>query len=97
MADGDIYLHPKLHFSTPAAYKDIYNASARWDKAWVTYKPFMRTDGPVTVGISSVAGAKSRRDVIHAMCSRRSVLQTEDVMEKNVGDIKPPLGLALTR
>jgi hypothetical protein len=72
----------QLHFSKPSAFHDIYNASSRWQKERVLYESFGE-DGS-SFGLRDYAEAKQRKDVLQPLFSRRSILNMQWLVRKNV-------------
>lgn len=61
----------QLHFSSPAAYHDIYNNKNRWDKEKTLYQSFGEDES--SFGFLSHNEAKERRDAMARLFSVQSV------------------------
>lgn len=73
----------ELHFATPAAFNDIYNAASQWDKSPTQYQSFGGAKPLVSVAFLSYAEAKPRRDALLSIFSRRTILAREKEIWQN--------------
>ncbi|KAM0418949.1 hypothetical protein ACHAPT_012107 [Fusarium lateritium] len=71
-----------LHFSTFQAHCDIYNQNSRWDKDKSVYAAVMEENS--SFGITAHKAAKQRREVVQPFYSRRSILQMQDAINRQM-------------
>ncbi|KIN07937.1 hypothetical protein OIDMADRAFT_99899 [Oidiodendron maius Zn] len=72
----------ELSFSDPAAYHEIYNGSNRWDKEPTLYQCFGQDYS--TFGCLKYADAKTRRDILGPMFSRKAISDYQGLIQTNV-------------
>ncbi|KAI7410308.1 hypothetical protein KC332_g6482, partial [Hortaea werneckii] len=70
-----------LHFSAPAAYHDIYNNANRWDKEGRLYRSF--GEDRSSFGFLTYMEAKSRKDVLAPLFSRRAISDLQHLIQKH--------------
>ena len=79
----------QLHFSTAQAYSDIYSQSAKWNKDATVYGAV--ADETSSFGMTSYQAAKSRREIVQPFYSRRSVLNMQDALHRQVLQLATPV------
>ncbi|KAK9343599.1 cytochrome P450 [Lipomyces starkeyi] len=72
----------ELHFSNPAAYNDIYNSSARWDKEESLYCCF--GEDRSSFGFLTYDEAKQRKDVLQPLFSRRAIINMQGLIREKI-------------
>ncbi|KFY18588.1 hypothetical protein V493_08493 [Pseudogymnoascus sp. VKM F-4281 (FW-2241)] len=72
----------ELHFASPAAYHDIYNSSARWDKERMLYEGFGEDHS--SFGMLTYAESRPRKEVLLPLFSRRAILTMQDLVREKV-------------
>ncbi|KAH8595382.1 putative P450 monooxygenase [Bisporella sp. PMI_857] len=72
----------ELHFSSPAAYHEIYNNSNRWDKEAGLYRSF--GEDRSSFGFLTYAESKQRKDIMAPLFSRRAIFELQDLVQSNV-------------
>ncbi|KAK9311440.1 cytochrome P450 [Lipomyces starkeyi] len=72
----------ELHFSNPAAYNDIYNSSARWDKEESLYCCF--GEDRSLFGFLTYDEAKQRKDVLQPLFSRRAIINMQGLIREKI-------------
>ncbi|KAK9327706.1 cytochrome P450 [Lipomyces starkeyi] len=72
----------ELHFSNPAAYNDIYNSSARWDKEESLYCCF--GEDRSSFGFLTYNEAKQRKDVLQPLFSRRAITNMQGLIREKI-------------
>ncbi|KAF3403033.1 Cytochrome P450 monooxygenase yanH [Talaromyces pinophilus] len=71
----------QIHFSSPSAYLEIYNASNKWDKEKSLYHSF--GEDRSSFGFLTYNEAKERRDVLLKLFSKRAIADVQGlVLEK---------------
>ncbi|KAK9234108.1 cytochrome P450 [Lipomyces kononenkoae] len=70
----------ELHFSHPAAYNDIYNSAARWDKEESLYRCF--GEDRSSFGFLTYIEAKQRKDVLQPLFSRRAIVKIQSLIRE---------------
>lgn len=73
----------QLHFANPAAYHDIYNSSARWDKERMLYEGFGEDHS--SFGMLTYAESRPRKEVLLPLFSRRAILTMQGLVREKVG------------
>ena len=74
----------QLHFATPQAYHDIYNAKNRWDKDAKLYNALRSADGHASFHLTRFRDAKQRREPMIPLFSRSSILSMQHLLSENV-------------
>ncbi|GES60586.1 putative cytochrome P450 [Aspergillus terreus] len=75
----------ELHFSSPAAYMDIYNMNNRWDKDPALYEAFGESDS--SFGRLSYRDAKERKNVLQSLFSKKAAVQAHHLVESKVVEL----------
>ncbi|KAG2418560.1 hypothetical protein HFD88_001661 [Aspergillus terreus] len=75
----------ELHFSSPAAYMDIYNMNNRWDKDPALYEAFGESDS--SFGRLSYRDAKERKNVLQSLFSKKAAVQAHRLVESKVVEL----------
>ncbi|KAL4912990.1 cytochrome P450 [Aspergillus aurantiobrunneus] len=75
----------ELHFHSPAAYLEIYNANHRWDKEKSLYHSF--GEDRSSFGYLTYREAKERKDVLSRRFSRKAVQEAQKIVEGIVLDL----------
>ena len=71
----------QIHFSSPSAYLEIYNACNKWDKEKSLYHSF--GEDRSSFGFLTYNEAKERRDVLLKLFSKRAIADVQGlVLEK---------------
>ncbi|KAB5513113.1 putative P450 monooxygenase [Coniochaeta sp. 2T2.1] len=79
----------ELHFAKPSAFNEIYNASLRWDKEKTLYESFGEDHS--SFGLLKYAEAKQRKDVLQPLFSRRSIINMQWLVRKNMDHLAETL------
>ncbi|KFX89674.1 hypothetical protein V490_06862 [Pseudogymnoascus sp. VKM F-3557] len=72
----------ELHFANPAAYHDIYNSSARWDKERMLYEGFGEDHS--SFGMLTYAESRPRKEVLLPLFSRRAILSMQGLVREKI-------------
>ncbi|KAK9366241.1 cytochrome P450 [Lipomyces kononenkoae] len=72
----------ELHFSDPAAYNDIYNSAARWDKEESLYRCF--GEDRSSFGFLTYIESKQRKDVLQPLFSRRAIVKMQGLIREKI-------------
>ena len=71
----------QIHFSSPSAYLEIYNAYNKWDKEKSLYHSF--GEDRSSFGFLTYNEAKERRDVLLKLFSKKAIADVQGlVLEK---------------
>lgn len=65
----------QIHFSSPSAYLEIYNANNKWDKEKSLYHSF--GEDRSSFGFLTYNEAKERRDVLLKLFSKKAIADVQ--------------------
>src|SRR6266702_3668662 len=74
-------LYPKLHFSNPSVYKEIYNLGNKWDK---DHHLYYATDLDSFFGSPRYPEVKLRRGVLNPFFSKASIVRMQHLVQERV-------------
>lgn len=72
----------QLHFNTPSAYNDIYVQGHRFTKDPRVYQAFQQDE--CSLCLIDLKEAKTRREILAPLFSRRAILKLEHVIQSKV-------------
>ncbi|KAL4805653.1 cytochrome P450 [Aspergillus unguis] len=75
----------ELHFHSPQAYLEIYNAANRWDKEKSLYHSM--GEDRSSFGYLTYREAKERKDVLARRFSRKAVVEAQPIVEGKIVDL----------